>query len=78
MASWGDSPEAAPRVNGSSPLTAKSPSHLDNHSLLQNADTISQAKSELQQTLKQQRTEAFVHAVPSPLKRNGREDLAKS
>lgn len=46
---------------------AKSPSHLDNHSLLQNADTISQAKSELQQTLKQQRTEAFVHAVPSPL-----------
>eukprot|EP00439_Symbiodinium_sp_Y106_P063474 s2480_g9.t2 len=45
--------------------TAKSQSQLEKDRLLQNDDTISQARSELEQTLKQQKTEACVPAVPS-------------
>eukprot|EP00439_Symbiodinium_sp_Y106_P063880 s2480_g9.t4 len=44
---------------------AKSQSQLEKDRLLQNDDTISQARSELEQTLKQQKTEACVPAVPS-------------
>ncbi|CAE7221656.1 unnamed protein product [Symbiodinium sp. CCMP2592] len=44
---------------------AKSQSQLEKDRLLQNDDTISQARSEIEQTWKQQKTEACVPAVPS-------------